>query len=50
MWLKDHRGNEVELLFNEIGPFEGSTTASQEGVGLVYVVVQENWTITIERV
>lgn len=50
VWLMNHRGQEVELLFNEIGPFEGSTTTSQAGIGLIFAKIEEGWTITLERV
>jgi hypothetical protein len=48
-YLMDHRGNEVQLLVNEIGPHEGSTTIRQEGIGLIYVETKESWTVTLEQ-
>lgn len=49
VYLMDHRGNKVELLVNEIGPHEGSTTIRQEGVGHIFVETEGSWTVTLER-
>jgi hypothetical protein len=48
-YLMDHRGNEVQLLVNEIGPHEGSTTIRQQGVGLIYVETEDSWIVTLEQ-
>lgn len=37
-----------ELVFNEIGPFEGESTLTTEGVGYVTVEVDGPWTLTVE--
>lgn len=49
VYLLDHRGNQVQLLVNEIGPHEGSTTIRQQGVGLIYVEAEDSWTVTLEQ-
>lgn len=46
--LKDGRGEDVELIFNEMGPGEFSTTVMQEGFGLFYIETEDEWNISIE--
>lgn len=48
VWLLNHRGNNVDLLFNEIGPFEGSTAFGGEGVALIQVDTNGRWKMVIE--
>jgi hypothetical protein len=50
VYLKDHRGTTVDILVNEIGPHEGSTTIRQSGVGIIYVETEKSWTVTLEDV
>ncbi|MEF8826194.1 MAG: hypothetical protein V5A27_07635 [Halapricum sp.] len=47
-YLQTHRGENAELLVNEIGPHEGSTVFVADGVGLIYVETEGEWTVTIE--
>lgn len=48
VWLTNHRGEKVELLHNEIGPYEGSALVTQRGVGLIVVETDSaNWRIEI---
>jgi len=37
VWLATHEGEKVDLLHNEIGPYEGSTLVTDSGVGLIIV-------------
>lgn len=41
-------GTFSELVFNEIGPFEGETTLDVDGVGYVASTADGPWTLTIE--
>jgi hypothetical protein len=48
VWLADTNGEKVELLHNEIGPYEGTTVTNQEGVGLIIVDTDSaEWRIEI---
>jgi len=50
IWLLDSEGNNVELLVNEIGPFDGSKAVGIRREGIYYfdISAQGNWEITIE--
>lgn len=45
VWVLNQHGQEVDLLFNEIGSFEGETTFSGNGVGYVRVEATGPWEI-----
>ncbi|TKJ31057.1 MAG: hypothetical protein CEE40_03120 [Chloroflexi bacterium B3_Chlor] len=49
--LLDSRGNWVDLLVNEIGPFDGSKAVGirQSGAYLLDIAADGNWTLTIEQ-
>lgn len=49
VWLKNHHGQDIDLLFNEIGPFEGSTAIGQNGVAIIQVDTNGNWKLVIEK-
>lgn len=49
VWLKTHRGENMELLFNEIGPFEGSTAFGGTGDAIIQVRTNGEWKIVIEK-
>lgn len=50
VWLATHEGEKVELLHNEIGPYEGSTLITDSGFGLIIIDTDSaDWKITIER-
>lgn len=50
VWLATHEGEKVDLLHNEIGPYEGSTLVTSSGHGLIIVETDSaDWKITIER-
>lgn len=49
VWLKNHEGQNVELLFNKVGPFEGSTAFGGEGVAIIQVETNGEWKIVIEE-
>jgi hypothetical protein len=50
VWLATHEGEKVDLLHNEIGPYEGSTLVTDSGVGLIIVETDSaNWKIEIKR-
>lgn len=42
------RGSFPEIIFNEIGEFDGSTTFSYSGVGWVDINADGNWTLELE--
>ncbi len=50
IWLLDSEGNKVELLVNEIGPFDGSKAVGLSISGIYYfdISAQGNWEISIE--
>lgn len=50
VWLMDDQGNKIELLANEIGSFDGSTTVSitTPGTYLLDVDSDGNWKASIE--
>ena len=45
VWLLNGDGQRVDLLFNEIGEFEGETTISEEGTGYLRVEATGSWTV-----
>lgn len=48
VWLADHHGQNVDLLHNEIGPYEGTALVTNEGVGLIIVDTDSaEWRIEI---
>lgn len=48
VWLARTNGEKVELLHNEIGPYQGSALTRQEGVGLIIVDTDSaDWRIEI---
>lgn len=50
VWLASHEGEKVDLLHNEIGPYEGSTLVTNSGVGLIIVDTSSaDWRIEIKR-
>lgn len=50
VWLANHEGEKVDLLHNEIGPYEGSTLVTNSGVGLIIVETDSaEWKIEIQR-
>ena len=50
IWLLDEEGNEIVLLVNEIGEFDGSkaTSIDNAGIYLLDVSADGNWEISIE--
>lgn len=50
IWLLDSMGNYIDLLVNEIGPFDGSKAVgiSREGIYYLDISAQGNWEIIIE--
>lgn len=48
IYLLNHEGETVDVLVNEIGPSDGSTAFSADGVGLIYVETEGEWSIQIE--
>lgn len=48
VWLLDEDGGEEELLFNEVGEFEGETTTNYEGLGYIRVEATGPWRIDVE--
>ena len=57
IWLIDAQGNLVELLVNEIGPFDGSKAvsvtddllAASPGIHFLDIAADGNWTVTVEQ-
>jgi len=50
VWLATHEGRRVELLHNEVGPYEGSALTTQEGVGLIIIDTDSaDWKIEIKE-
>lgn len=51
IWLLDNQANKVELLVNEIGPFDGSKAVgiSQEGDYLLDLAADGYWTVVITQ-
>ena len=51
IWLLDTQGNTVDLLVNDIGPFDGSTAVGiqQSENYLLNVTADGNWAVTIEE-
>lgn len=49
VWVRNIHGEHVDLLFNEIGRFEGETTFSGEGHGWITVEANGDWSIRIEE-
>lgn len=47
--VRDENGNVVDLLFNEIGRFEGETVFTHDGLGWLTVEGDGNWTIELEH-
>lgn len=48
VWLATHEGEKVDLLHNEIGPYEGSALITDSGVGLIVVDTDSaEWRIEI---
>ncbi|NIB99401.1 hypothetical protein [Halobacterium sp. R2-5] len=48
VWLARMNGEKVELLHNEIGPYEGTSLVSQQGVGLIVIEAgSADWRIEI---
>lgn len=50
IWLMDSKGNNVDLLVNEIGPFDGSKAIGIRRGGIYYfdISAEGNWEINIE--
>lgn len=48
VWVLGTRGGEADLLFNEIGTFEGETTFGADGYGWIRVEATGPWSLTIE--
>jgi len=50
VWLLDSEGNKIEVLVNEIGPFDGSKAVKipEDGVYLLDVNADGSWTVSIE--
>lgn len=48
VWLLDDVGHEEDLLFNEIGEFEGETTINYTGMGYIRVEATGSWRIHVE--
>lgn len=48
VWLLDDTGDEEDLLFNEIGEFEGETTMNYTGLGYIRVEATGPWQIDVE--
>jgi len=51
IWLLDDKGNNVDLLVNKIGEFDGSKAIgiSNDGIYLLDISADGGWTITIEQ-
>ena len=51
IWLLDSKGNETELLVNEVGKFNGSKAVGirSSGVYLLDISADGNWAVTIEK-
>lgn len=51
IWLLDDMGNNVELLVNEIGPFDGAKAVGiqQGGTHLLDITADGDWTVSIEE-
>lgn len=48
VWLTNHNGEKVDLLHNEIGPYEGTALVTDSGVGLIIVDTDSaKWRIEI---
>jgi len=48
VWLATHQGEKVDLLHNEIGPYEGTALVTDEGIGLIIVDTDSaEWRIEI---
>jgi len=50
VWLLDNKGQKVEMLANEAGPFNSSKTVEidQPGVYILDIAADGSWTITVE--
>jgi len=50
IWLLDEKGNNVELLVNEIGVFDGSKAVGipSTGIYLLDISADGNWSVTVE--
>lgn len=48
VWLIDDDGQNEDLLFNEIGSFEGETTINYSGLGYIRVQATGSWRIDVE--
>lgn len=49
VWLADHHGRDLELLANDIGPYEQQTVVSESGYGLIRVETTGDWRIEIKE-
>jgi hypothetical protein len=50
VWLADHRGERVDLLANDIGPYEETTVVTQDGIGLLVIETNDvNWRVEVEE-
>jgi len=50
VWLRDTDGRRVDLLHNEIGPYEGSALVTNDGVGIITIDTDSaEWRIEIQR-
>lgn len=48
VWLANHEGEKIDLLHNEIGPYEGTALVTDSGVGLIIVDTDSaDWRIEI---
>lgn len=48
VWLATHQGEQVDLLHNEIGPYEGTALITDDGVGLIIIDTDSaEWRIEI---
>ncbi len=48
VWVLDENGQEQDLIFNEIGTFEGSNTYSGTHVGYIRIQATGDWQLDIE--
>ncbi|MFC7044312.1 hypothetical protein ACFQH6_20655 [Halobacteriaceae archaeon GCM10025711] len=50
VWLATHEGEKIDLLHNEIGPYEGSALVTDKGVGLIIVDTDSaDWRIEVRE-
>ncbi|MHB0914774.1 MAG: hypothetical protein ACYC5A_01175 [Thermoleophilia bacterium] len=51
IWLMDDQGQNIDLLVNETGPFDGSKAVKipNDGTYILDISADGNWTVTIEQ-